>query len=85
MAIRLIKQVAQVSSLPIIGMGGVMTVDDVLEMYLAGASAVAVGTAKFYRSLYLSQVDRRIACTNGRIRYRIFGTVDQGSKRGALR
>ena len=46
-AIRLIKQVAQVSSLPIIGMGGVMTVDDVLEMYLAGASAVAVGTANF--------------------------------------
>lgn len=46
-AIRLIKQVAQVSLLPIIGMGGVMTVDDVLEMYLAGASAVAVGTANF--------------------------------------
>ena len=46
-AIRLIKQVAQVSQLPIIGMGGVMSVDDVLEMYLAGASAVAVGTANF--------------------------------------
>ena len=42
-----IKPVAQVSLLPIIGMGGVMTVDDVLEMYLAGASAVAVGTANF--------------------------------------
>jgi dihydroorotate dehydrogenase (NAD+) catalytic subunit len=28
-------------------MGGVMTVDDVLEMYLAGASAVGVGTANF--------------------------------------
>lgn len=46
-AIRLIRQVAQVSRLPIIGMGGVMTVDDVLEMFLAGAQAVAVGTANF--------------------------------------
>lgn len=46
-AIRLIHQVAGVSNLPIIGMGGVQTVDDVLEMYLAGASAVAVGTANF--------------------------------------
>lgn len=46
-AIRLIHQVAAVSDLPIIGMGGVMTVDDVLEMIMAGASAVAVGTANF--------------------------------------
>jgi dihydroorotate dehydrogenase (NAD+) catalytic subunit len=46
-AIRLINQVARVSSLPIIGMGGVTTVDDVLEMFMAGASAVGVGTANF--------------------------------------
>lgn len=46
-AIRLIHQVSQVSNLPIIGMGGVQTVDDVLEMFMAGASAVGVGTANF--------------------------------------
>lgn len=46
-AIRLIHQVAQHTSLPIIGMGGVYTVDDVIEMLLAGASAVAIGTANF--------------------------------------
>lgn len=46
-AIRLINQVAGVSNLPIIGMGGIMTVDDVLEMYMAGASAVGIGTANF--------------------------------------
>lgn len=46
-AIRLIHQVAGVTDLPIIGMGGVQTVDDVLEMFMAGASAVAVGTANF--------------------------------------
>ncbi|MCB8594580.1 dihydroorotate dehydrogenase [Enterococcus faecium] len=46
-AIRLIHQVASIYSLPIIGMGGVQTVDDVLEMFMAGASAVAIGTANF--------------------------------------
>lgn len=46
-AIRCIYQVAHATDLPIIGMGGVSTVDDVIEMYLAGASAVAVGTANF--------------------------------------
>ncbi|WP_430601732.1 dihydroorotate dehydrogenase B (NAD(+)), catalytic subunit [Enterococcus sp. DIV0724b] len=46
-AIRLIHQVSQISNLPIIGMGGVQTEDDVLEMFMAGASAVAVGTANF--------------------------------------
>lgn len=46
-ALKLIHQVAQVVELPIIGMGGVMTAQDVLEFYMAGASAVAVGTANF--------------------------------------
>ena len=46
-AIRLIHQVSQISCLPIIGMGGVQNVDDVLEMFMAGASAVGVGTANF--------------------------------------
>lgn len=46
-AIRLIQQVAKASALPIIGMGGVSSVDDVLEMFMAGASAVGVGTANF--------------------------------------
>ena len=42
-AVRMIYQVAHAVNIPIIGMGGVETVDDVIEMYLAGASAVAVG------------------------------------------
>ena len=46
-AVRMIHDVAQVVTIPIIGMGGVMEVDDVLEMIYAGASAVAVGTANF--------------------------------------
>lgn len=46
-AIRMIHEVSQVVSIPIIGMGGVQTAEDVLEYVYAGASAVAVGTANF--------------------------------------
>ena len=47
LAVRMIYQVAHVTDLPIIGIGGIETVDDVLEMFLAGASAVGVGAAHF--------------------------------------
>jgi len=46
-AIRMIYEVSQQVDLPIIGMGGIQTAEDVLEFLLAGASAVAVGTANF--------------------------------------
>ncbi|GLB61260.1 dihydroorotate dehydrogenase [Cytobacillus sp. NCCP-133] len=46
-ALRMIYEVSQQVSLPIIGMGGVETAEDVIEYYYAGASAVAVGTANF--------------------------------------
>lgn len=47
LVVRLIHQVHQVSKLPIIGSGGVMTGEDAIEMMLAGATAVQVGTANF--------------------------------------
>jgi dihydroorotate dehydrogenase (NAD+) catalytic subunit len=46
-AIRTVWQVYQEVKLPIIGMGGIMTAEDALEFILAGAAAVAVGTANF--------------------------------------
>ncbi|WP_273834796.1 dihydroorotate dehydrogenase [Guptibacillus sedimenti] len=46
-AIRMIHQVSQQVNIPIIGMGGVQSAEDVIEYFLAGASAVAVGTANF--------------------------------------
>jgi dihydroorotate dehydrogenase (NAD+) catalytic subunit len=46
-AIRMIYEVSQHVSLPIIGMGGVQSAEDVIEYFYAGASAVAVGTANF--------------------------------------
>jgi dihydroorotate dehydrogenase (NAD+) catalytic subunit len=46
-AVRMVWQVARAVSLPIIGMGGIVTGEDAMEFMLAGASAVAVGTANF--------------------------------------
>ena len=44
-ALRMVYQVAQAVSVPVIGMGGVSTAGDVIEMMLAGATAVEVGAA----------------------------------------
>ena len=46
-AVRMVYQVAQAVHIPIVGMGGIMTAEDAIEFFLAGASAVAVGTANF--------------------------------------
>ncbi len=46
-AVRMIYEVSQKVSIPIIGMGGIYTAEDVIEFFMAGASAVAVGTANF--------------------------------------
>ncbi len=46
-AVRMVYQTAQAVKLPIIGMGGIMNADDAIEMILAGAAAVSVGTANF--------------------------------------
>lgn len=50
-AVRMIYQVRQATDLPIIGMGGIESPEDIVEFMLAGANAVAVGTAHFHDSL----------------------------------
>ncbi|WP_034550124.1 dihydroorotate dehydrogenase [Carnobacterium funditum] len=56
LAIRMIYQVSRAISIPIIGMGGVSTADDVLEMIMAGASAVAIGTAQYKNPLACKEI-----------------------------
>lgn len=46
-AVRMVYQTAQAIKIPIIGMGGIMTAEDAIEMILAGAIAISVGTANF--------------------------------------
>ena len=46
-AVRMVYETAQAVKIPIIGMGGIMNGSDAIEFFLAGASAIAVGTANF--------------------------------------
>ena len=50
-ALRMIHQVRQFSNIPIIGVGGIETPEDVLEFMMAGANAVEVGAASFHDPL----------------------------------
>ncbi len=47
LAVRAVHQAAQAVDVPVIGMGGIFDADDAIEFFLAGATAIAVGTAIF--------------------------------------
>lgn len=47
-ALRCVYQVASAVEVPVIGIGGIATIDDVMEFLVAGASAVQIGTANYY-------------------------------------
>ena len=47
-ALRIVHQIAQAVDTPIIGIGGIATIDDVMEFLVTGATAVQIGTANFY-------------------------------------
>jgi dihydroorotate dehydrogenase (NAD+) catalytic subunit len=55
-AVRMVYEVARAVDLPLIGMGGIMTATDAIEFLLAGATAVAVGTANFVEPSSAAQV-----------------------------
>ena len=59
-AVRMVWQVAKAVNVPIIGMGGIMTAEDAIEFMLAGASAVAVGTANFVNPYVSVEVAEKI-------------------------
>ena len=55
-ALRAVYQVSKAVSTPVIGIGGIATLDDVMEFLVAGASAVQLGTANFYNPTVTMQV-----------------------------
>ena len=59
-AVRMVYQVANAVNIPIIGMGGIQTGEDAMEFILAGATAVAVGTANFNNPFATEQVESGI-------------------------
>jgi dihydroorotate dehydrogenase (NAD+) catalytic subunit len=48
LALRAVWRIAQLKAVPVIGIGGIATIDDVMEFLVAGSSAVQIGTANFY-------------------------------------
>ncbi|WP_418871062.1 dihydroorotate dehydrogenase [Selenomonas bovis] len=60
-AVRMVWQVAQAVHVPIIGMGGIMSAEDAVEFFLAGASAVAIGTANFTDPSCISKISDNLA------------------------
>ncbi len=59
--VKQVYEVAQRHNVPIIGQGGITTVNDALEFLIAGATAVGIGTALFYDPLVCTQINRGIA------------------------
>jgi dihydroorotate dehydrogenase (NAD+) catalytic subunit len=55
-ALRMVYQVAQAVDVPICGIGGIASLDDVMEFLVAGASAVQLGTVNFYNPAASMQV-----------------------------
>ncbi|MEC3886159.1 dihydroorotate dehydrogenase [Halobacillus sp. HZG1] len=73
-SIRMIHQVYQAVTIPIIGMGGIETAEDVLEYLLAGASAVAIGSANFKNPFICKEVIEDLPATLSRYG---FSSVEQ--------
>lgn len=61
-ALRMVWQTAQVIKIPVIGMGGITSAMDAVEFLLAGASAVAVGTANFVNPRAISDIAAGLRC-----------------------
>ena len=78
-AVRMVYEVKQAVKIPIIGLGGIMNSDDAMEFIIAGASAVAVGTASFVNPLAAIEI------LDGMIRYmKMHEVEDIGSLTGTL-
>lgn len=56
LAIRMIYQVSHAANIPIIGEGGITSAEDVIEFFLAGASAVQVGSAHFHDAFAMPHI-----------------------------
>jgi dihydroorotate dehydrogenase (NAD+) catalytic subunit len=46
-ALRMVWQVAKAVKIPVVGLGGIMTAEDAIEFFMAGATAIEIGTANF--------------------------------------
>lgn len=78
-ALRCVWQVSRAVKIPVIGIGGICSADDVLEFILAGASAVQIGTANFTRPDTAFRIARELGAAAEK-----YGVTDWERFRGSL-
>jgi dihydroorotate dehydrogenase (NAD+) catalytic subunit len=61
LALRMVWQVAKQKMIPVIGIGGIATLDDVMEFLIVGASAVQLGTVNFYDPTAATRIVERLS------------------------
>jgi dihydroorotate dehydrogenase (NAD+) catalytic subunit len=85
-ALRAVYQIAQAVEIPVVGIGGVATLGDVMEFLVAGASAVQIGTANFYNPTatmtILDELPRAIAELGAASVAEIVGTLQGNPSAG---
>lgn len=79
LALRVVWQVAQAVNTPIIGVGGIQSIDDVMEFLICGASAVQIGTANFYNptlaTMLVQELGRIVAAEGCQSVGELIGTI----------
>jgi len=79
-ALRAVYQIARAVRTPVIGIGGIATIDDVMEFLVAGATAIQLGTVNFYQPTasitILDQLPAAIADLGARSAMEVVGTLD---------
>ena len=70
-ALRIVYQVAQAVKIPLVGIGGIATIDDVMEFLVTGATAVQIGTANFYNPTVSMQILDALPARPGRTRRKL--------------
>lgn len=81
-AVRMVWQVSNAVSVPVIGMGGVSSAEDVIEMMLAGATAVEVGAANLVNPLASRDIIRELPEVMDRYRINTLKEIIGGAKNG---
>lgn len=86
-ALRCVYQVRQACDVPIIGIGGIASIDDVMEFIVAGASAVQIGTANYYdpqvTTRLLEQLPQALAELGASSIAEVIGSLDSSIKRSS--
>ena len=81
-AVRMVYQVAQAVKIPVVGMGGVSSAEDVIEMMLAGATAVEVGAANLVNPYICRDIIRDLSRVMEKYRIQKLNEIIGGVKNG---